>query len=41
MFVSLTKLAADHMSTSNPSPPATYPVLYADEYGELPGGEKL
>jgi hypothetical protein len=24
---------ANHMTTSNPSPPATFPVLYADEYG--------
>lgn len=24
---------ADHNSTLNPNPPATYPVLYADEYG--------
>lgn len=26
-------VAATHTSTQNPSPPATYPVLYADEYG--------
>lgn len=27
-------LAADHTNTSNPTVPTTYPVLYADEYGE-------
>lgn len=26
---------ANHTGTPNPSPPATYPVLYADEYGML------
>ncbi|KAH2985959.1 beta galactosidase [Aspergillus fumigatus Z5] len=26
-------IEANHMTTSNPSPPATFPVLYADEYG--------
>lgn len=26
---------ANHSSTPNPSPPATYPVLYADEYGKF------
>lgn len=32
-FHSLTSTVANHTSTPNPSPPATYPVLYADEYG--------
>jgi hypothetical protein len=27
-------LVANHTSTSNPTPPATYPVLYADDYGK-------
>lgn len=31
----LTFAVANHTSTPNPSPPATYPVLYADEYGIL------
>ncbi|KAJ5626349.1 beta-galactosidase [Penicillium lagena] len=26
-------LNADHMTTANPSPPVTYPVLYGDDYG--------
>jgi hypothetical protein len=26
-------VVANHTNTSNPTPPATYPVLYADEYG--------
>jgi hypothetical protein len=30
----LTAKVANHTSTPNPTPPATYPVLYADEYGE-------
>lgn len=25
---------ADHKSTQNPTAPATYPVLYSDEYGK-------
>lgn len=31
----LTSTVANHSSTPNPLPPATYPVLYADEYGEF------
>jgi hypothetical protein len=27
-------VAADHMTTPNPSKPDTYPVLYSDEYGK-------
>lgn len=26
-------VVANHMTTPNPSPPGTYPVLYSDEYG--------
>lgn len=41
LFAFVTSLAdllldADHMTTLNPSPPATLPVLYADEYGTEP-----
>ena len=28
-------VVANHMTTLNPSPPGTYPVLYSDEYGML------
>jgi hypothetical protein len=34
MFIPLTFVVANHSSTLNPTPPATYPVLYADEYGQ-------
>jgi hypothetical protein len=28
-------VVANHMTTPNPSPPDTYPVLYSDEYGKM------
>jgi len=34
MVIMLILIVANHSSTPNPSPPATYPVLYADEYGK-------